>query len=296
MKPIILIENSSEFDHLIEQLTRSQHVAVDTESNSFHAYFERICLIQVSTAEEDYIVDPLALENLSPLGEIFAAPGIEKVFHAASNDILGLKRDYQFHFSNVFDTAIACKLLGCKQLGLAKILEKHFGVLLSKKWQRCDWAKRPLRVEQLNYARLDTHYLIPLRHLMAADLAEKNQWERAVEAFEKACQQEVQEKIFLPENFIQINGARSLDTTGRNILRALYVFREHEARRRDRAPFRVLSNEILFQLARHRPRSTRDFAGIKGLPRSFRKGRAANGLLELIRRAERNHEEVQAMQ
>ena len=111
----------------MRQLSNAPHIAIDTESNSFYAIFERICLIQVSTTERDYILDPLALKDLEALGTILEDPKIEKIFHAASNDVLGLKRDFQFQVSNLFDTAIACKLLGYKQLGLARILEQHFG-------------------------------------------------------------------------------------------------------------------------------------------------------------------------
>jgi ribonuclease D len=226
---------------------------------------------------------------LGPLGSILADPKIEKIFHAASNDVLGLKRDFQFVVHNLFDTAIACSLLGYKQLGLARILEQHFGVLLNKKWQRYDWARRPLKEEQLDYASLDTHYLIPLRHSLAAELTAKNLWDAAREAFEKASEQELQERTFHPEAFIQIRGAQSLDPAGKRILRALYLYREHEARRRDRAPFRVLSNETLLRLAHQRPRNIQEISEMKGIPRSYQVGHGAHSLLGLIRKTIGGH-------
>lgn len=286
MNPVNIIEKPGELSALIEKLTNVRYVAIDTESNSFYAYFERLCLIQLSAGGEDYILDPLALNDLTPLGKILDDPDIEKIFHAASNDVLGLKRDYRFRIRNLFDTAHACKLLGYKQLGLATILEEHFGVALDKKWQRHDWERRPLGREQLDYARLDTHYLIDLRHGLAADLHARQLWETAKEAFDKACEQEIPEKSFHPEAFIQIRGARALDAPGRKILKALYLFREEEARRRNRAPFRILSNDTLIRLALQRPRDIHDFARIKGLPRVYLKSHAAQGLLDLIHRAE----------
>jgi ribonuclease D len=284
MKPVIVIEELGEVEALVKQLARERYVAVDTESNSFYAYFERICLLQISTEQEDYIIDPFAVKDLSPLGEIFEDPRIQKIFHAASNDVLGLKRDYRFRFNNVFDTAVSCKLLGYNRLGLAQIIEKHFGVALNKKkWQRYDWGRRPLGREQLDYARLDTHFLIPLRHRLSEGLEELNLLIAAKEASEKACLQEAQEKCFQPDAFIQIRGARTLDDTGKRILKALYIYRDHEARRRNRAPFRVISNEALLRLAQHRPCDLNSFVAIKGLPRSYESSRDASRLLKLIR-------------
>jgi len=101
--------------------------------------FERICLIQISTETHDYIVDPLGVGNLGRMGALFADPAVEKIMHAASNDIAGFKRDFHFQVDNLFDTALACKLLGGEQLGLSRIINEHFGVVLNKKWQRCDW-------------------------------------------------------------------------------------------------------------------------------------------------------------
>jgi ribonuclease D len=285
MKPVIVIEEPADFAALVKKLAGQEYIAVDTESNSFYAYFEKVCLVQISTEEEDYIVDPFTVRDLAPLGEVLENPEIEKIFHAASNDVLGLKRDFNFKINNVFDTAVSCMLLGYKRLGLAQIIEKHFGVALNKKkWQRCDWGRRPLKQEQLDYARLDTHFLIPLRHRLADCLKELNLSDIAGEAFEKACQQEVQAKCFQPEGFIQVRGARLLDERGRRILKALYMYRDKEARRRNRAPFRVISNEALVRLAQHRPKNTKGFAEVKGLPRSFCNGRGAERLLELLRR------------
>lgn len=286
MNPVIVIEKPSELDALVEKLAATRYIAIDTESNSFYAYFERICLLQLSTEQEDYILDPLELEDLQPLAKIFMDPGIEKIFHAAVNDVLGLKRDYRFSINNVFDTAIAAKLLGYKQLGLAKLLQEHFGVVLNKKWQRHNWGKRPLEPEQLDYARMDTHYLITLRHILAENLKARELWEAARESCVKITEQAVQEKTFRPESFIQISGARNLDPTGKRILKALYLYREHEAQRRNRAPFRVLSNDTLLRLAHQRPKNVNDFSKIKGIPRNYHNGRGAQNLLELIRKIE----------
>ncbi len=284
MRQAILIENQPDFQRLLGELAESSAVAIDTESNSFYAYFERVCLIQISAGERDFVLDPLAIPDVRPLGEILESENIEKIFHAASNDLIGLKRDLKCCAKNVFDTAIAAKLLGRKKLGLASILSDTFGVSLNKKWQRHNWAKRPLQPEQISYARLDTHYLIPLRNLLAEELTAKGLWQEAREAFEKICTHEVQERIFQPNGFVHIKGAHKLNPRSKQTLKDLYRFREQEAKRSNRAPFRVLSNETLVRLALSHPSSMQELIKIKGLPRSYQNSKAAHDLLDLLRK------------
>lgn len=292
LNSVVLITDRSDFLKFLQELEKSTHVAVDTESNSFHAYFNRVCLIQVSTSEKDYIIDPLSVGDIQALGEVLSNPDVEKIFHAAPNDIAGLKRDFKFVMRNVFDTSIAAKILGYKQLGLAPIILEHFGISLDKKWQRYDWAKRPLRVEQIEYARFDTHFLIPLRHRLNEELEKKELLGPAREAFEKLCLQEISKKNFRPGDFLHIYGAQSLDVAGKRILKALYLFREKEARRRDRAPFRILTNETLIRIALQRPKSVQDFNKIKGMPRIYLSSHAAFQLLDLIRKSEEQEDEA----
>jgi ribonuclease D len=284
MNPVIVIEHQSDFSQFISKLESSAHVSIDTESNSFYAYYNRICLIQVSTEDQDYVIDPLALVDVGAFGEILADERIEKIFHAAPNDIAGLKRDFKFTVRNIFDTSIAAKILGYQQLGLARILHEHFGVNLNKKWQRYDWGRRPLQHEQIEYARYDTHFLLPLRRRQEAELQEKQLWEAARAAFDRACEQQFQEKPFRPGAFLHICGAQSLDPVGKRVLKALYLYRENEARRRDRAPFRILTNETLVRLALQRPKNIKDFTKIKGIPRTFSNSRVASPVIELIRK------------
>jgi ribonuclease D len=292
MNPAIVIRDKDDFQQLLSDLAEASFIAVDTESNGFYAYYERVCLVQISVPGQDYIVDPLAVKSLDGLREVLENPAAEKVLHAASNDLAGLKRDFQLGVSNLFDTAIAAKLLGYSQLGLARILDQYFNVSLNKKWQRYDWGRRPLSDEQLDYARLDTHYLIELRHRLAAELVFRGLWDAAQEAFDKASLQEIPTRDFHPEAFIQINGARTLDPIGKRILKALYLFREQEARRRNRAPFRILSNDTMLRLAHDRPKDLSEFIKIKGIPRPFHNSRAADTLLKLIRRSEQHSEEL----
>ena len=112
-----------ELQHLVEKLLKEPIIAVDTESNSLFAYQEQVCLIQFSTRKSDFLVDPLALQNLEILAPVFSEPGIEKVFHAAEYDLICLKRDFGFEFSNLFDTMVASRILGREAVGLGSILK-----------------------------------------------------------------------------------------------------------------------------------------------------------------------------
>src|SRR5512137_2175626 len=152
LPPPALIANPSDLTALLHDLEQTPVVAVDTESNSLFAYWEQVCLIQFSTPAVDYIVDPLALPDLSALGPLFANPRQQKIFHAAEYDIICLKRDYGFEFANLFDTMAAARTLGLPQVGLGPILEARFGVKTNKKHQRANWGHRPLSPEQLDYA------------------------------------------------------------------------------------------------------------------------------------------------
>src|SRR5512146_633369 len=182
----VLVQTPDRFKALIQDLDRQSRVAVDTESNSLHAYRERVCLIQFSTPDTDYVLDPLALEDISALGPVFSSSSIEKIFHASEYDIICLRRDFGFSFAAIFDTMQAGRILGRRQAGLDRLLEEKFGVKMNKRFQKADWAVRPLSRDLLLYARLDTHYLIPLRDMLKAELEEKGLWQLAEEDFELA--------------------------------------------------------------------------------------------------------------
>lgn len=257
LPPPALVTKPDQLRALLKRLQGEPVVAVDTESNSLYAYFYRVCLIQISVPETDYLIDPLAPDlDVTPLGELFADPSVEKVFHAADNDILMLQRDYGFCFVRCFDTMLAARILGWRQVGLAAILAERFGVRLDKSLQRTDWGRRPLTPEQMAYARLDTHYLLPLREQMLAELQARGRWEEAKEAFATLENLTWTEKPFDPEGFWRIDCARDLPPRALAVLRELYLFRDAEARRQNRPPFKILTDQALINLAIAQPQST----------------------------------------
>jgi ribonuclease D len=266
LPPPILVSGEDALRTLVDALASCPVVAVDTESNSLHAYRERVCLIQFSTPSADYIVDPLALRDLAALAPFFANPGQQKVFHAAEYDVICLRRDYGFEFANLFDTMSSARALGWPQVGLAAILETQFGVTMDKRFQRADWKRRPLTPEQLDYARMDTHYLLALRERQLLALGEAGGMPEAMEEFERlASLRRESDTAPDPAAFWRVKGARELTSRQAAVLQALFAYREQEAERADRPPFKVMGEPTLLELARRAPRQAGDLQGIPGL-------------------------------
>jgi len=265
LPPPVVVTSPPQLAALVETLSNQPAVAVDTESNSLYAYQEQVCLVQFSIPGADYIVDPLAGLDLSPLASIFTDPGVQKVFHAAEYDVMCLKRDFGFRFANLFDTMWVARILGWPHVGLGDVLKETFGVRTNKRYQRYNWGKRPLEPEALAYACLDTHYLLPLRHLQADALMQKGRWEEAREIFDQVATSEPVSHAFDPESFRRVKGVRDLTGHEQAVLRELYVWRDREARRRGRPPFKVLNDRVLVALAQTRPRTPKELADVPGL-------------------------------
>jgi ribonuclease D len=283
LPPPILVADEATLGRLVGELAACSVVAVDTESNSLHAYRERVCLIQFSTPDADYILDPIKLPVLNALGPFFANPDQQKVFHAAEYDLICLRRDYRFEFTNIFDTMSAARTLAWPQVGLASILDSHFGVTMNKKYQRADWKRRPLTPEQLDYARLDTHYLVALRDKQLDALTESGRLAEAHEEFERLARLRGDADNAAPDTavFWRVKGARDLTPAQAAVLQALFAYREQQAERLDRPPFKVMGEATLMELARRVPRRAEDLQGVPGMtPDQIQ--RHANGVLQAI--------------
>jgi ribonuclease D len=266
---------------LAEKLLKEPSVAVDTESNSLYVYQEQVCLIQFSTPHQDYLVDPLALDDLSPLASLFESESIEKVFHAAEYDLICLKRDYDFKFNNLFDTMIASRTLGRKQVGLGSILKAEYDVDVNKRYQRADWGQRPLPPDLLAYARLDTHFLLPLRRLLKDELVQSGRWELVEEEFRRLCGVTPRPSRGVAENVWRINGARDLDPQHIAVLQELCLFRDRIARTKNWPVFKVMGDKVLYAIAEAAPRDRRALERIEGTEWAARRYR--DGLLKAVR-------------
>jgi ribonuclease D len=249
----VLISRTPALRQLVDRLSGESILAVDTESNSLYAYRERVCLIQFSTPREDLLVDPLALEDLSPLETLFSNPRIEKVFHAAEYDLISMKRDFDFSFANLFDTMLAARILGWEEVGLGSILKAEFGVQLNKRYQRANWGRRPLPQDMLAYARLDSHYLIPLSMRLKAELKARDRWQLAQEDFNRLRYVNGRDPEDLPEIPWRIHGASDLGPRQAAVLREIAEYREQIARESDRPVFKVISDRVLLSITMASP-------------------------------------------
>jgi len=270
----ILITRQPALIRMAERLSNEPILAVDTESNSLFAFQEQVCLIQFSTPKDDYLVDPLALGDLSALESVFADPEIEKVFHAAEYDLISLKRDYRFEFNNIFDTMVAARILGWEEIGLGSILKSEFDVELNKRYQRANWGRRPLPPEMLAYARLDTHYLIPLRYRLMAELKARDRWPLAEEDFNRLRFVNGRDPQDLPEPCWRVRGAYDLSPQQAAVLLELCQYRIRVAKSIDRPVFKVLGDRTLLAIAEALPRSLDE---LRALPELSEKQFQRNG-------------------
>ncbi len=281
-----LVTTIESFQCMLEGLSPVSRLAIDIEADSLFHYFEKVCLIQISTDKETFILDPLEIKELGNLAALMSDPNVEKVFHAASYDICCLRRDYSFSFTTIFDTHIAAQLLGYRFLGLSALLKQILGINHSKHRQRDDWSRRPLASEQLEYAAMDTHHLLQLRDSLETQLREKGRLSWAHEEFEASTTAEQPEKELDPEGFRKIKGSRELPPQKLVVLRALYLLRDSLARKLDVPPFKVMNNSVILDLARRTPRSTRDLFERPGV--SFRVARRfARDILNTIAEAQK---------
>jgi len=248
---------------LLDAIRPEPLLALDTESNSFHVYTERVCLIQLSSRGQDWVIDPLAVD-VRPLGALLC-DGRETVLHGADYDVRCLRREFGWRLPGLFDTMTAARRLGRPGLGLSALVEARFGVRLSKVHQRSDWGRRPLTAAQLAYAALDTHYLLALADELRAELAEKGLAEQALAEFRRIAAAEPRERVFDEAGWRRLKGARQLDPAGQAVLRALWLGREARASEVDRPPFKVLGEQTMVELARLRPATPEALARIPGV-------------------------------
>lgn len=283
-----LIVTTSDLEAWADRLQKADWIAIDTESDSFHRYREKVCLIQMTALGEDVIIDPLAVPSLACLGPVLENPHIIKIFHDAGYDLICLRRDFGFRVRGLFDTMLASRLLGERHFGLAALLRCRYSFEADKRQQRSDWAARPLSEAQLHYARYDTHFLIELAKSLTAELeaAGRLKWAeedfaRLPEAAERAAMRPVGTD---PEAFWRVQGAKKLDAVQRGRLKALYGARERIAMRLDRPAFKVFNEDVVLSMAQQPPTTLEDFRTPKG-GRRHGAGRFAQEVLDALAEA-----------
>ena len=260
LPPPVWVNSHQSFQKLLSDVSTQKRVAVDTESNSLHAYRERVCLIQFSTPRHDYVVDPFAVSDLSPLASIFKNSKIEKVFHASEYDLICLRRDFGFEFANLFDTMHAARVLGYPAVGLDTLLAEKFQLKMDKRHQKADWGARPLTAAQINYARHDTHYLFDLRDVLEAELREKGRWELAREDFARACKVEDAKEKLNGSSWKRFSTRKGVTLRDLTVLSELCHRRDAIAEKLDRPAFKVIGDDLLLEIAKRMPEKDVDLA------------------------------------
>ncbi|MEZ4272034.1 MAG: HRDC domain-containing protein [Myxococcota bacterium] len=257
LPPLKYIDSHGALVAWVERLQHAEIIAIDTESDSFHSYKEKVCLIQMTALGEDAIIDPLALENLEPLRPLLADPSRIKVFHDAGYDLLCLGRSFNFEIRGLFDTMLASRLLGLKDFGLAAILQQRFGFSADKRLQRSDWARRPLTPQQIEYARFDTHFLPRLVKLLRAELKDVDRLNWALEDFSRlpdiAARTPAPSTAFDPDAWWRLRNLKSLSAVEKGRARELFYAREKLAEKLDRPPFKVFGDAVIIDLAADPP-------------------------------------------
>ena len=277
------VESRDALLKIVGILQKEPVIGVDLEADSMFHYQEKVCLLQFSTPSCNILVDPLAVKDLSPLAPIFKSPEIRKIFHGADYDIRSLYRDFKIEVNSLFDTQIAARFLGLRDIGLASLLNEKMNIILKKKYQKKDWSQRPLPAPMLEYAVHDTSHLLSLTQILRAELREKGR----LPFVEEECQLQTTVRGAVPNDeplSLKFNGAGRLDRRSLAVLEALLQFRDQMARRRDLPLFKVMGNAQVMALAKRRPVKMADLQNIRGFsPKQIKQ--LGGALLKTVRPA-----------
>ena len=250
-----MIDTKEQLAAFLPVIKSAAWLAIDTEADSLHAYPEKVCLIQISTADGDRLVDPLADMDIAPL--LDALVGRELIFHAADYDLRLLRKHHDFTPSEIFDTMLASRLLGERQFGLGSLVEKYLGVKLDKGPQKADWAQRPLTARMEEYARNDTKHLKTLEEKLRGELTAKGRLAWHQESCARLITESSVPPMIDPDEVWRIKGSTFLERPALAILQELWHWREREAVAASRPPFFVLAHEtmigICMAVAEHQP-------------------------------------------
>ncbi len=243
-----MISRQEQLAEFVSRLSPHPVIGLDTEADSLHSYHEKICLVQVSSPEGGWLIDPLADLDLS---DFYASLSRHRlVIHGADYDLRLLGRHAAFDATDIFDTSIAARFLGLEQIGYAALVQKFFGVPLSKSSQRANWGRRPLPPVMEEYALNDVRYLLPLGEIIENRLREMGRWEWYLQSRDLMVNNAREPRERDTENAWRISGSSKLSPREAAVLRALWHWRETEASAWDRPTFHVISNDRLLEAAR----------------------------------------------
>lgn len=284
--PSQYVDTPPALDAVLVRLREARCVALDTEADSLHSYYEKVCLLQLAIDGALYIVDPLAGLDLTEFLAVLAERRL--LFHGADYDLRMLRTSLGFRpRGEVHDTLIAAQLVGIQEFGLAALVERLCGVALAKTKRKTDWSRRPLAPDEVAYAADDVRYLLATAEHLFAELRRLGRYAWYRESCERLVEATAQDRERDPENAWRIKGLRELDRRQLAFVRELWHWRESEAQRADRPPFKVLGNHQLIALAvwaaahptaplAHGPKLPRNCRGsrLRALDQAIRRARA----------------------
>lgn len=245
----VYVRERTAMERLIQRIDAAETVAVDTEADSLHNYFEKVCLVQLSLGGAHYLVDPLCGLDLNELSEVLADKPL--ILHGGDYDLRMMRASMGFRpRREVFDTMIAAQLLGFEQIGLVALIERYFDITIGKGGQKSDWSSRPLSENQLRYAVNDTRFLERLAGRMHGELNARGRVDWHRESCWAMVESSGRDHARDPENAWRIKGAGRLTPRQLAYLRELWRWRDQQARSANLPAFRVLGNQEILGLVR----------------------------------------------
>ncbi len=278
-----IIDTFDELKNLTRTIKNEQIIGVDLEADSMYHFKEKVCLIQLATESINVVIDPLLIEDLSPLKPIFKNRRLRKIFHGADYDVRSLYRDFKISINNLFDTELASRFLGYSETSLEAMLKSKFDINLDKKFQRKDWSKRPLPQEMISYAAKDARYLLPLAQELTEELIklQRHRWVQEECEYLSKVRPNTDGAGVL---YLSFKGAGKLDSRSLAVLEALLQYRRKMAQKKDKPLFRIFGNRSLLILAEKKPSSPKQLEKTRALS-SIQTNMYGRGVLAAIKQA-----------
>lgn len=290
MKPE-LIDSSSQLDKLLEQLDHESIIAVDTEFQRETTYYPHLALVQIATDTIVACIDPLAFDAKPVLQKILLSTNTTKIFHSCSQDL-----EVLFYYlgetpENIYDTQIANALLtDHHQIGYASLVENELGVQLDKSQTRTNWLQRPLTAKQIQYAGDDVLYLYQLQAILDERLQQLDRKAWFEEDSSKLVDKKNNYQVATDKLWRRVKGASRLNRNKLMLVQSAAVWREGLAQQKDKTRRKILSDEILINLATDPPENYQALERIIG-PRYFFDNEEKQALLETIDNARQTPQE-----
>ena len=259
------IISDSALDEFCKQLSHQAWFAIDTEFVRQDTYYAELSLIQIFSEQGDLaLIDPLVLQDMTPLWALLASPSITKVFHSARQDIEILFQVGGLMPQNIFDTQIAGVFLGYGDMaGFARVIESELKVALDKDQTRTNWHQRPLSSQQIAYALDDVRYLVPLFKKRQAQLSSAQK-----EALNWDFQQLLQPHLYQiepTEAWKKVRSTKHLSHKQLGLLQQLAAWRETTAIKLNQPRKWIITDEALLALAKRPCRQVEELAKNKEL-------------------------------